>query len=86
MSKIFEALQKAQEEREGVGIVDTLEMEPRPRRPWWRSTRSAKTNGASASNSLHIDFDLAPDVEEAYQRLGTHLLLPSREQPMLRNL
>jgi capsular exopolysaccharide synthesis family protein len=87
MSKIYEALQKAQEEREAGAITDVLEGEPRPpRRPWWRGGRTAKTNGVSAHGGLRIDFDLAPDIEEAYQRLGTHLLLPSREPTVLRDL
>ncbi len=85
MSKIYEALQKAQDEREGAAIADALEGEPRPaRRGWWRSGRS-KSNG-HARGSLRIDFDLAPDIEEAYQRLGTHLLLPGREPTVLRDL
>lgn len=86
MSKIYEALQRAQEEREGTAGPPTLDQEPRPRRSWWRSSRPAKTNGTRSNGNLHIDFDLAPDIEEAYQRLGTHLLLPSREQPVLRDL
>jgi capsular exopolysaccharide synthesis family protein len=86
MSKIYEALQRAQEEREGATAPSSLDPEPRPRRSWWRSGRAAKAQGPRATGSLHIDFDLAPDIEEAYQRLGTHLLLPSREQPVLRDL
>ncbi len=88
MSKIYEALQRAQEEREGAAITDALEGEPRPpRRSWWRSGRAAKAAaGMRANGSLHIDFDLAPDIEEAYQRLGTHLLLPGRETTLLRDL
>jgi capsular exopolysaccharide synthesis family protein len=86
MSKIYEALQKAQDEREGASVADAVEGESRPpRRGWWRSGRAAKTNG-HAHGSLHIDFDLAPDIEEAYQRLGTHLLLPGREPTVLRDL
>ncbi|MCC6850556.1 MAG: CpsD/CapB family tyrosine-protein kinase [Deltaproteobacteria bacterium] len=83
MSKIYEALQRAQEEREGAA-PSRGEGEFQPRRPWWR--RGPKANGARSSGTLHIDFDLAPDIEEAYQRLGTHVLLPSREQPVLRDL
>ena len=86
MSKIYEALQRAQEEREGAAAPSPLDNEPRPRRSWWRSGRAAKPQGPRPNGSLHIDFDLAPDIEEAYQRLGTHLLLPSREQPVLRDL
>ena len=87
MSKIFEALQKVQAEREGAGITGAIEGGPRPpRRSWWRSGRSARTNGSRRNGSLHIDFDLAPDIEEAYQRLGTHLLLPSHEPTLLRDL
>jgi len=87
MSKIYEALQRAQEEREGAALTSDAEGAPPPRRSWWRRRRAAKTNGAPRpGGSLHIDFDLAPDIEEAYQRLGTHLLLPSREQPVLRDL
>ena len=86
MSKIYEALQKAQEEREAGVIADVIETEPRPpRRSWWRG-RAAQTAPPRATGSLRIDFDLAPDIEEAYQRLGTHLLLPSREPTVLRDL
>jgi len=85
MSKIYEALQKAQEEREGV---PPLEME-RPRLRWFRSGKSrAAGNGhrVHSNGSLRIDFDLAPDVEEAYQRLGTNLLTPSQDPGVLRDL
>ena len=56
MSKIYEALQRAQEEREGV---PPLEAERTRRRSWFRSRR-ASTNGhrSHASTSLRIDFDL----------------------------
>jgi protein-tyrosine kinase len=83
MSKIYEALQKAQEEREGV---PPLESEARPRRAWFRSRRANGTNGHRESRSLRIDFDLAPDVEEAYQRLGTNLFSPTKDQTVLRDL
>jgi capsular exopolysaccharide synthesis family protein len=85
MSKIYEALQKAQEEREGV---PPLESERTPRRGWFRSGRSRATNGhrTHTNGALRIDFDLAPDVEEAYQRLGTNLLGPGREAGVLRDL
>jgi len=79
MSKIYEALQKAQEERDGV---PPLESERTPRRSWFRG-RKGQTNGhrAYAPGALRIDFDLAPDVEEAYQRLGTNLLTPTSKDP-----
>ncbi|MBI3770078.1 MAG: CpsD/CapB family tyrosine-protein kinase [Deltaproteobacteria bacterium] len=83
MSKIYEALQKAQEEREGV---PPLESERVRRRAWFRSRRSRATNGHRTHGSLRIDFDLAPDVEEAYQRLGTNLLAPSKDPSVLRDL
>jgi capsular exopolysaccharide synthesis family protein len=86
MSKIYEALQRAQEEREGAAVTNEIESPPPPRRSWWRTRRAPKANGGRSNGSLHIDFDLAPDIEEAYTRLGTHLLLPSREQPVLRDL
>ncbi len=86
MSKIYEALQRAQEEREGAALPGDVETPPPPRRRWWRRRRAAKSEVAVPSGGLRIDFDLAPDIEEAYQRLGTHLLLPSREQPVLRDL
>lgn len=86
MSKIYEALQRAQEEREGAVVESGVESPPPPRRRWWRRRRAAKAEVASPAGGLRIDFDLAPDVEEAYQRLGTHLLLPSREQPVLRDV
>lgn len=82
MSKIYEALQRAQEEREGGAALGGGD--PPPRRAWWR--RAPKTGGVRTNGSLRIDFDLAPDIEEAYQRLGTHVLLPSHEQPVLRDL
>jgi len=83
MSKIYEALQKAQEEREGV---PPLEGE-RPRRRWFRSGKP-RSNGhrVHSNGTLRIDFDLAPDVEEAYQRLGTNLLTPSQDPGVLRDL
>ena len=88
MSKIYEALQKAQEEREGAALAGAVEADPPPpRRSWWRRPpRAAKANGGRTNGGLHIDFDLAPDIEEAYQRLGTHLLLPGREPTLLRDL
>jgi capsular exopolysaccharide synthesis family protein len=84
MSKIYEALQKAQEERESGGAAGP---EPGRRRPWWRPAWQGKGgNGHRVNGTLHIDFDLAPDVEEAYQRLGTNLLTPSKEPAVLRDL
>jgi len=85
MSKIYEALQRAQEEREGV---TPLEAERTRRRSWFRSRRPRSTNGhrSHVPTSLRIDFDLAPDVEEAYQRLGTNLLTPSKDPVVLRDL
>jgi capsular exopolysaccharide synthesis family protein len=38
------------------------------------------------NGALRIDFELAPDIEEAYQRLGTHLLTPAKEPAVLRDL
>ena len=85
MSKIYEALQKAQDEREGA-LADVVDGDPRPpRRRWWRS-RPKKNGDGATRGSLRIDFDLAPDIEEAYQRLGTHLLLPGREPTVLRDV
>lgn len=89
MSKIYEALQKAQEEREGPAAGATAEAHeaaPAPRRSWWQRSGRSRRAGALRSNGLRIDFDLAPDVEEAYQRLGTSLLTPAKEQPVLRDL
>jgi protein-tyrosine kinase len=83
MSKIYEALQRAQEEREGPAAAP--DAAPRPRRSWWRGRRNGERR-RRASSALRIDFDLAPDIEEAYQRLGTHLLMPSREPAVLRDL
>jgi len=84
MSKIYEALQKAQEEREGAALAAALEPEPPQRRRWWRRRRKPK--GKNQVAALQIDFDLAPDIEEAYQRLGTHLLLPTQDTTVLRDL
>jgi protein-tyrosine kinase len=83
MSKIYEALQKAQEEREGV---PPLESEQVRRRAWFRSRRSRAANRHRTQGALRIDFDLAPDVEEAYQRLGTNLYSPSTDPAVLRDL
>lgn len=83
MSKIYEALQKAQEERESV---PPLESERAGRRAWFRSRRSRSSGSHRAHGSLQIDFDLAPDVEEAYQRLGTNLLSPGNDPAVLRDL
>lgn len=79
MSRIYEALQRAQEEREGSAAPARPR---RARRLWWRS-RAPKNGDGQA---LRIDFDLAPDVEEAYQRLGTNLLVPTRDPSLLRDL
>ncbi len=83
MSKIYEALQKAQEEREAGPPLESPRVQ---RRAWFRSRRSRRNNSHRAPGSLQIDFDLAPDVEEAYQRLGTNLLSPSNEPTVLRDL
>jgi len=83
MSKIYEALQRAQEEREGASSAEPEA--PRAGRSWWRFRRSRNGLGRGAG-LLRIDFDLAPDVEEAYQRLGTNLLVPAREPSLLRDL
>jgi len=84
MSKIYEALQRAQDEREGTAAARARAARA-PRRPWWRFSRP-KGNGKTTNGNLHIDFDLAPDIEEAYQRLGTHLLIPTQEPTVLRDL
>src|SRR6185369_8980263 len=79
MSKIYEALQKAQEERDGV---PPLESERTPRRSWFGGRKShANGHRSHTPGALRIDFDLAPDVEEAYQRLGTNLLTPTAKDP-----
>jgi capsular exopolysaccharide synthesis family protein len=85
MSKIYEALQKAQEEREGV---PPLESERVPRRSWFRLRRPRGNNGhrLERNEKLRIDFDLAPDIEEAYQRLGHNLLTPTQDTTLLRDL
>lgn len=84
MSKIYEALQKAQEERDGI---PPLEAERTQRRPWFRGRPRSNGHRSHVPGALRIDFDLAPDVEEAYQRLGTNLLTPSTRDPaVLRDL
>jgi capsular exopolysaccharide synthesis family protein len=84
MSKIYEALQKAQEERDGGPALDAERVQ---RRAWFRARRPRETSNAHRTpGALRIDFDLAPDVEEAYQRLGTNLLSPSRDPAVLRDL
>jgi capsular exopolysaccharide synthesis family protein len=80
MSKIYEALQKAQEGREDAG---SPAQERSTRRSWGRSGRS---RGGRANGGLRIDFEMAPDIEEAYQRLGTNLLMPTKEPTVLRDL
>lgn len=82
MSKIYEALQRAQEEREGVPPLES----DRPQRRRWFQRGARASNGHRVRGSLRIDFDLAPDVEEAYQRLGTNLLSPSKDASVLRDL
>lgn len=84
MSKIYEALQKAQEEREGAPEVHAPQPEPPPRRSWWRSVRASRVR--NGNGAPRIDFDLTPDVEEAYQRLGTNVLMPNRDTAVLRDL
>jgi len=83
MSKIYEALQRAQEDREDAG--SPAPEKPQSERSWWRF-RKPRNGLARGSGMLRIDFDLTPDVEEAYQRLGTNLLVPAREQSLLRDL
>ena len=77
MSKIYEALQKAQEEREGV---PPLESERSQRRSWFRSRKTSGGNGhrAHAKGALRIDFDLAPDVERRAILGGAAPALPGR--------
>jgi len=87
MSKIYEALQKAQEEREGTAAAAAPRFEQPRRRSWWRLQGSGRAmTGRRSKGGLKIDFDLAPDIEEAYQRLGTNLLMPAKERPALRDL
>jgi len=85
MSKIYEALQKAQAEREGNADADAPQQQ-RPRRPWWRGRQSKSTDASGRNDPLRIDFDLTPEIEEAYQRLGTNLLIPARETTVIRDL
>lgn len=84
MSKIYEALQKAQAEREGAEPAAGIESPAPapPRRSWWRSARAPRDPSAP----LRIDFDLTPEVEEAYQRLGTNLLIPAHDTAVVRDL
>jgi capsular exopolysaccharide synthesis family protein len=87
MSKIYEALQKAQEEREGAGGAEAPAAAQSAHRSWWRPNWYAKPrNGKNGNGALHVDFELAPDIEEAYQRLGTNLLTTTREPTVLRDL
>jgi len=46
------------------------------RRSWRRFFGNGRTNGHP---QLSLSFDLGPEVEEAYQRLGTNLLVPGPE-------
>jgi capsular exopolysaccharide synthesis family protein len=84
MSKIYEALQKAQAEREEHTTVESPSQPPR--RSWWRGRPSKPSPGRRQGEPLRIDFDLTPEVEEAYQRLGTNLLIPARETTVIRDL
>jgi capsular exopolysaccharide synthesis family protein len=43
------------------------------KRGWRRFFGNGKTNGHA---QISLSFDLGPEVEEAYQRLGTNLLIP----------
>ena len=83
MSRIHDALKKLEAERaggnggsSGNGHGNGANGNGR-RRVWqWLSGRG-KRNGQTAP----VNFDLGPEVEEAYQRLGTSLLLPAGGVP-----
>jgi capsular exopolysaccharide synthesis family protein len=47
------------------------------KRGWRRFFGNGKTNGHA---QMSLSFDLVPEVEEAYQRLGTNLLVPGNGQ------
>src|SRR5262245_14488233 len=76
MSRIHDALKKLEAERSGAtrqghGRNGNGRNGNGRRRGWWPFGRSAQDRGASAP----VNFELGPEVEEAYQRLGTNLLV-----------
>lgn len=66
MSKVYEALKRLEAERLGRGNGNG---NGRNGRSHWAGNGNGKGH-----RPVPLDFHLAPDVEEAYQRLGTNLL------------
>jgi len=91
MSRIHDALKKLEAERRGQGAHGNGHggnganggngaggNGANGRRRWrWPFGRS----GRSAGNGSPVNFDLGPEVEEAYQRLGTNLLVSPGQLP-----
>jgi capsular exopolysaccharide synthesis family protein len=92
MSRIYDALKKLEAERQGRragggnggsgngggnGRNGGNGGGNGKRRGWRRLFGNGKKNGHS-----HVSFDLGPEVEEAYQRLGTNLLMPGGTQDL----
>jgi capsular exopolysaccharide synthesis family protein len=80
MSRIYDALKKLEAERQGRrgngrngGGNGGNGGGNGKRRNWRRFFGNRKTNGHP---QVSLSFDLGPEVEEAYQRLGTNLLAP----------
>jgi capsular exopolysaccharide synthesis family protein len=82
MSRIYDALKKLEAERQGRrgnggnghGNGGGNGGGNGKRRNWRRFFGNGKKNGHA---QVSLSFDLGPEVEEAYQRLGTNLLAPS---------
>lgn len=88
MSRIFDALKKLEAERAGTGAAGNGHGNGsgNGRRRGWQwllAGGRSKRNGEPTP----VNFDLGPEVEEAYQRLGTSLLVgpgvAPAEQPKL---
>jgi capsular exopolysaccharide synthesis family protein len=82
MSRIYDALKKLEAESHGSsgngtngGGNGANGGDGRPGRRRWRPWPFRRSAGQSQSAPTAIDFNLGPEVEEAYQRLGTNLLL-----------
>jgi protein-tyrosine kinase len=78
MSRIYDALKKLEAESHksnGSSGNGANGGDGRHGRRRWRQWPFRRSVGQSQSAPTAIDFNLGPEVEEAYQRLGTNLLL-----------
>src|SRR2546425_13059088 len=79
MSRIYDALKKLEAERRGTGEGNGGNGGNGRRFAWRRFFASRALPRTEGRPALHLA--LGPDVEEAYQRLGTNLLVGSSAEP-----